>query len=181
MTSDPRLPWVAAWVFYPHHWVYQDYFSPQALAYFLYLALFAIVLRWFSHRREVGERPFRRAAAATQALIVIPKSVTSALRVEDGGGAPHVASPRLARQRAALVAVCFLLVAAAVPTHQLTPYAILAGATALVVLRLCSFSMLPAIALVLTVTWSVFAAGPYLNGHRGHRWGPARPARSSRA
>jgi hypothetical protein len=173
VTSDPRLPWVAAWVFYLTNWVYQDYFSPQALAYFLYLALFAIVLRWFSHRREVGGRPFRRAAAATQALIVIPKSVTSALRVEDGGGAPHVASPRLARQRAALVAVCFLLVAAAVPTHQLTPYAILAGATALVVLRLCSFSMLPAIALVLTVTWSVFAAGPYLNGHLGAQVGPS--------
>lgn len=173
-TRDPRLPWVAALIFYLTNWVYQDYFSPQAFTYFLYLALFAVVLRWFYPRRESGGRPLRAAAATTsRALIVIPRAVASALRVGDTGARRDPAtSPRAARQRAALIVICVLVVAAAVPTHQLTPYAILAGATAIVALRVCSFSTLPAIVLVLTLTWSVFAAGPYLNGHLGAQVGP---------
>ena len=172
-TRDPRLPWVAALVFYLTNWVYQDYFSPQALTYFLYLALFAVVLRWFYPRREGGGRPLRGAAATSRALIVIPKAVASALRAgATAARRDQATSPRSARQRAALIAICFLVVAAAVPTHQLTPYAIIAGATAIVAVRVCSFSTLPAIALVLTLTWSVFAAGPYLNGHLGAQVGP---------
>ncbi len=67
--------------------------------------------------------------------------------------------------RAALMVVCFLAVLATVGTHQLTPFAMLAAIAALVLLRRCAFRALPAIILVLTVAWVVFAAGTYLNGH----------------
>ncbi len=69
------------------------------------------------------------------------------------------------RARAALMVVCFLAVLATVGTHQLTPFAMLASVSALVALRRTTFRALPAIVLVLTVAWVVFAAGTYLNGH----------------
>lgn len=69
------------------------------------------------------------------------------------------------RARAALMVVCFLAVLATVGTHQLTPFAMLAAVSALALLRRCAFRTLPAIILVLTVAWVVFAAGTYLNGH----------------
>ena len=70
-----------------------------------------------------------------------------------------------ARARAALMAVCFVIVLATVGTHQLTPFAMLAAVAALAVLRRLAFRALPAIVLVLTLAWVVFAAGAYLNGH----------------
>jgi hypothetical protein len=76
-------------------------------------------------------------------------------------GGPPVAT----RQRAALICVCFLLLLAAVPSHQLTPLAMVAAATALVLVRASTARLLPAIALVLAAGWLVFAAGPYLSGH----------------
>ena len=47
-TQDQRLIWTAVWLFVLGNWVGQDYFSPQAAAYFLYLVVIAITLRWFS-------------------------------------------------------------------------------------------------------------------------------------
>jgi hypothetical protein len=50
-TTDQRLIWAAAWVFALGNWVGQDYFSPQAFAYFLYLTVIAICLRWLRTSR----------------------------------------------------------------------------------------------------------------------------------
>ena len=47
-TQDPRLIWTALWLFCLGDWVGQDYFSPQACAYFLYLVVIAVSLRWYS-------------------------------------------------------------------------------------------------------------------------------------
>lgn len=59
-TQDRRLVWTAVWLFYVANWVGQDYFSPQSLAFALYLGVIAIVLRR-------GERPVRVAAAGSAA------------------------------------------------------------------------------------------------------------------
>lgn len=45
LTTDARLVWLATMFFFITNWVGQDYFSPQAMAYLLYLALIGIVLR----------------------------------------------------------------------------------------------------------------------------------------
>ena len=45
-TDDQRLIWTGVWLFYLGNWIGQDYFSPQALAYFLYLTVIAVCLRW---------------------------------------------------------------------------------------------------------------------------------------
>jgi hypothetical protein len=46
LTIDARLVWLAAWVFYLANWVGQDYFSPQAFAFLLYLIALAVLVTW---------------------------------------------------------------------------------------------------------------------------------------
>ena len=38
-TSDQRLVWIGIWVFFLTNWVAQDYFAPQAFAFFLHLII----------------------------------------------------------------------------------------------------------------------------------------------
>ncbi len=56
-TEDRRLSWLAVWFFYLGNWIGQDYFSPQALAYFLYLVVLAICLAWFRAARPDQTSP----------------------------------------------------------------------------------------------------------------------------
>jgi hypothetical protein len=56
-SPDRRLVWAAALIFELGNWIGQDYFAPQALAFFLYLVVITILLRWFSttpHRTDPG-------------------------------------------------------------------------------------------------------------------------------
>ncbi|MFJ5229865.1 glycosyltransferase [Kitasatospora sp. NPDC088391] len=48
LTRDPRLVWGGAFLYYATSWVGQDYFSPQAFAYLLYLLTLALVVRRLS-------------------------------------------------------------------------------------------------------------------------------------
>ena len=61
-TADWRMIWATAWVFELGNWVGQDYFSPQAFAYFLFLTIIAICLRWLGDGRP-RPRWFRAALA----------------------------------------------------------------------------------------------------------------------
>jgi hypothetical protein len=45
LTQDKRLVWLSLWFFFLINWVGQDYFSPQAMAYVLYLACMGLLIR----------------------------------------------------------------------------------------------------------------------------------------
>jgi hypothetical protein len=45
LTQDKRLVWLSLWFFFLINWVGQDYFSPQAMAYVLYLAAIGLLIR----------------------------------------------------------------------------------------------------------------------------------------
>ena len=70
--ADRRVVWTAAWLFFLGNWVGQDYFAPQALAYFLYLVLLALLLRRFRNGEGVkgthGEKGTHRIGAGFVAL-----------------------------------------------------------------------------------------------------------------
>ncbi|RFU38982.1 lipopolysaccharide biosynthesis protein, partial [Actinomadura logoneensis] len=55
-----RAKWFAAWLFIAANWVGQDYLSPQAFAYLLYLYFVAILVNWFRHHDETPRRAGRR-------------------------------------------------------------------------------------------------------------------------
>lgn len=157
-TRDWRLRWLAVWIFYLANWVDQDYFSPQGLAYFLFLTVLALVLsyfrpaplpRWLAGRRVPGW--FRGAAhrvAAAPTETALPPG-------------------ELARRRPVVLILTVVLFAGLVPTHQLTPYAVILALLALFVVNQCSSRRLPVIAIVLTVGWLLIATVPYLQGHLG--------------
>jgi uncharacterized membrane protein YgcG len=147
-TSDQRLIWVAVWVFYITNWIHQDYLAPQALTYFLYLLIIGILLRWFATERSAWPAPARFAPWRPP-----PPPV------EDPR--PQTASGR----RAALMAVVLVLFAAAVPNHQLTPFAILFATGALVLARRCSARGLPFLMVVMIAAWITFVSAAYLSGH----------------
>ena len=72
LTIDPRLVWLAVWVFYLGNWVGQDYFSPQAFAFLLYLIVLAILVTWLRPAGWPGSRvrpPVRAALIGVVALV----------------------------------------------------------------------------------------------------------------
>jgi hypothetical protein len=44
VTTDPRLVWLSVWIFFSANWVGQDYLSPQATGFLIWLAIAAAVL-----------------------------------------------------------------------------------------------------------------------------------------
>ncbi len=96
-------------------WVGQDYLSPQAFGYLLWLGVVLVILRWL--RVQPGEPPARLFARAR-----------SWLR-RDLPAAP-LAPARSLRRLPAVLAVCAMF-AVIVISHQLTPYVALSGVAGL--------------------------------------------------
>ena len=140
-----RARWTALWLFCIGNWVGQDYFSPQALNFFLYLTMLAVLLRYF------------RPAGGGVRLPVLS-------RIPSLEEPPAPATPRV---RGALVFVIVGLAAASAVSHQLTPFAMAVGAGALVVSGRCTLRLLPVLFGVMAVAWLSFAAEPYWIGHLG--------------
>lgn len=185
-TSDRRLVWLAIWLFYAANWVGQDYFAPQALSFVLYLTVFAALLRWFvSDRRGQGASSRSKADTSTGELGSPPHGLTEAqlswftshpsrLRTlmeakadpvtRDVGPPPQGLSPP---QRVGVMAIVITVLAAMVPTHQLTPFAVLVGIVALTVLGYSQARSLPTLLAVLIGGWVSFMAISYLSGHLG--------------
>lgn len=119
LLGSGRWPWVAVWVFCGANWIEQDYFSPQATAILLVLAVLACVLGPLAAQRGdaagldrwPGPRP--RPRAASGALREVIASVTAVRR-------PDLPS----REVLLLWAVCALCALAVVVSHQLTPFAL---------------------------------------------------------
>jgi hypothetical protein len=118
LTPDDRIPWLALLLYEGLiAWVGQDYLSPQAFGYLLWLAMSLIIVRWL------------RAPAISAGS----RSPLARLR------APFVAGMRPApatssAMRAVAVTLVLTIYFAIVAAHQLTPYAALAGVGALTAL-----------------------------------------------
>jgi len=143
ITTNRRIVWVGAWIFFIGNWIGQDYFSPQGLDYFLYLLVLGLLLTWFKSVPPVDGR------------------IGSWFQPVD-----EPASPVLrASQRAALMAIVVLLFGSTVYSHQLTPFALLGIATTLVIVRRLSTTGLPILMGVVLGTWLSYMTVNYLSGH----------------
>lgn len=152
-TDDARLKWLAAWVFFSANWVGQDYISPQATAYLLWLAVLALLLRHFT--------PSPRGLPAA-------RSVRATLG--------QFGRKALLRQRAALTAraggrdvvllvLALLMYVAIVAGHQLTPVPAIVAIASLAVFAGLTTRALPVLAILILLAWLGFVATDYLKGH----------------
>lgn len=124
-TDDRRLIWSAVAIYFLGAWVGQDYFSPQACVYFLYLTLIGLVLRYLGRHGEVsaGDR------------------------------------------RAVIVLAILPLMAAIVPTHQLTPLMLLSSLFVLALFCRQRVWLLALAMTVMTVGWDLTFAGPWITSN----------------
>ncbi len=145
LTRDTRRRWLVLWVFCLGNWQDQDYLSPQAFGFFLYLVVLAMLLGPLA-ARSTKFHGFRRAGLAEWWR----------------GRSP--AEPRPAQRLAALV-VTLLLIVVINASHQLTPFMLLIVITVLTLSGRVWPSRLPLIAGVLLMLWLVYPASTYLAGH----------------
>jgi hypothetical protein len=195
-TRDKRVVWLAIWFFYLMNWVSQDYFAPQAFGFFLYLVVIAGLLRFVPRDDEPAQAHSPLPTRARTPLPILSWLPSESRRPPEGdrpgtGNQPQasasgtslawrtrawMASNRDAAyaditlspaQRTGLVAAIIVLIAAIVSSHQLTPFAVLAGLASLTVLRRSFVGGLPLLTAVLIGGWMTFMAASYLAGNFG--------------
>jgi hypothetical protein len=159
-TGDARLRWLAAWIFFSGNWVGQDYVSPQATAFLLWLAMLALILHY------LVPSP-RTIAAAASARATIRQFGPRALRARG----VTLASVSLTRESGVLLVV-LLLYAAIVSGHELTPVPAILATTAIAVFAGLKTRAMPVVMIVGTAAWLIFMATAYLDGNINALLGP---------
>jgi hypothetical protein len=178
LTTDMRHVWYAVWLFFALNWVGQDYFSPQAMDYFLYLVIVGACLRWF--RPFISPLAVSRLAtrlriapaggsaeydsAGEKKTFLAGSRVAAAYRnlVTRGAGDLQAIDPVLRRQRPVVLLIVVALCATTVVTHQLTPFMLLLGLVALVAFQVCTLRTLPVLVAVFMGAWFAYIAIEFL-------------------
>ncbi len=154
LTRDRRIVWLGTWIFFIANWIGQDYFSPQALAYFFYLLILGTVLRWLRVTPEAGRRQ-----AASSVFTATAKTASRISRLRAWWEARR-RDERLPRRLAVAFIVMALVVIAT--SHALTSGMVILALGALVLARVCSVRSLPLIAAGIVVLWGIVFASPYI-------------------
>ena len=186
-----RARWLAGFFFVVGNWVGQDYFSPQALNYLLYLVFVAILVNWFTGpaaARRAGPTAGGRAAPSRLSTWIrwleerpwpgwlpwpdwlhLPSHLRPSrlYRRVFGGLKPGElpARPASTAQRVLLLALLIGIFAVATTSHQLSPFYMLGACTVLLLVRRCTLPGLPVLLGVIVVGWISFAAVAYWSGH----------------
>jgi len=152
-----RAQWLGIALFYATNWIYQDYFSPQALNFLFFLVVIALVL--------TGWKPLQRAGAPRlERLRDRLGSWRSAIALRRLRG-EDAATDWSARQVLGVLGVLALLCVASAVSHQLTPYAILLALLACLVSSRLGRPEVPAFVLCLAVGWLSLGASNFWFGH----------------
>ncbi|WP_182444239.1 glycosyltransferase [Streptacidiphilus sp. PB12-B1b] len=174
VSHDRRLVWGAAWIFYSCSWVGQDYFSPQAFAFLLYVVVLAVVFRQLAAERErTAQGPDAEAAADAGAGAgrhpggATPVLAASAQPAGSGapGRAPHWG--RVWGWEPSRLLLVLLIEAAIISSHQLTPLMLVTVLAALSLPRRNRRVTLPLLvsAVVMVVAWGATVARPYISAN----------------
>lgn len=148
--------WVAAGLFPLANWVGQDYFSPQSIAFLLYLAFIYILIEPLrANDRAVWQRLFRR------------RDTDSETSQQGRPGSPaqrQRGRPRTAGIGFYLVALT-LLMAAIATGHQLTPFMAIGSAVVLVIAGRTRVRGIVVVAVLITIGWICYGAVAFWSGH----------------
>ncbi|MFF1909642.1 glycosyltransferase [Kitasatospora sp. NPDC058218] len=171
VTQDRRLVWGGIWIYYSASWIGQDYFSPQAFSYLLFLAVIALVLRRLAATRVAQAPP---GAAAPAADAPPGAEAAGAVRAGPGRGARAMTwvadIPPRGGWRPLPFVLVLVLTAAIVCSHQLTPLMLISALLMLALPRRNRRVVLPALvgAVGITFAWDATVARPYLAKNIGN-------------
>ena len=160
-THDERVIWLGAWLFVLANWVGQDYFSPQAMNYFLHLVVLGSTLWWFRQTKVPSREELQRFVVFDWAILrwIADKVDELLCRVKSSEPFIRVDAKQ---QRAGVMVLMVFLLATIASSHQLTPFITLVGLSALVVFQRSNARMLPLLAWVISFTWLIYGASVYM-------------------
>ncbi|MGB8816660.1 MAG: hypothetical protein WCC66_01945 [Rhizobiaceae bacterium] len=150
LTRDPRLAACAGWVFIAGNWVGQDYFSPQATAFFLYLIVLALCLGPLRSARPWLANPAGWVKRSSAAFI---NFCSRGPDLDRPSARPGV--------RMASAVVVLALIAAINVTHQLTPIALVFSVALLALIGRLSFGY-AVFAATVAVFWLLYGATSFV-------------------
>jgi len=153
-----KAGWLAVILFYATDWIYQDYFSPQALNYFFMLVVIALTLAFLQPIRDSIPTGIFGQAQRIIARISSPFSRSRALSYES---VPVESSA----VTLAVLGLAALLCLASALSHQLTPYAIILALSGAYLTRRLGRPELVVAAGLFTVGWLSIGATDFWLGH----------------
>lgn len=158
LVADRRVQWLGVGIFYAADWVGQAYFSPQGFAYLLLLTILAMVLTYCSARGSgwsfwsLTPRPLRSLLARAERRTTRGSSESQPLR-------------DLPVRTASVFGLIALISIAMMPSHQLTPVALLLDAFLLLAIGRMRLKYLPWFLLLIFVAYVSYGATEYWYGH----------------
>ena len=157
-TSDRRVGPVACWTYVLGSWVGQDYFSPQAMAFVMYLTAVVVLVCLTGARRPVSLRLPNRT---TPALGRIGAASSRALsRV--GRGLRRLGPASVRKRLGVVPREVYVLAIAIACSHQLTPVMLALTCTVLVVGAWAGTPWLATVVVGAGAAWAVVFAAPLL-------------------
>jgi len=157
LTSSRRLVWFGIWVFYLVNWVGQDYFSPQAMNFFYFLVILAILMRWFRSTEVTIPR-----LVNGKLLQRIPKIQGFITRLFTSENTPPASATLV--QKSFFLLMIVLIYFVSITSHQLTQFAILFSVLLLLLFQRITPKALPIIMLVLSGMWIAYMASAFMAG-----------------
>lgn len=145
---DQKKAMLAIWLFPFANWVGQDYYSPQAVAFLLYLVLLCVVLGPYGTSRKAMISRLRRKPADNG-----PKKP------------PDDWQPQAPAHAITLLLVMLALCAAMDTGHQLTPVFAVATVAVLVFFGRTRLLAWPGVMFLLTAGWVCYGAVSFWAGH----------------
>ena len=158
-----RAGWLGVALFFGTDWIYQDYFSPQAMNFLYYLVTVAVVLTCWRPLAAVvaRRRPALRERWSATKLALRPRRFLG----------EEATSSWPAPMLMGIFVVLTLIFVASSMSHQLTPYAIVLSLLACLVSRRLGRPELVAIAFLLSIGWLSLGASNYWLGHLSQIFG----------
>jgi len=167
-----RARWAALAIFLASNWIDQDYFSPQGLNLFLFLAAVAIVIRVFS----AGGFPPRLVAMALSSNLWarIKRISLRTFKLPHGAAAGEQTEVATAPgYRIALLVVLLAILGASAVSHQITPAALCLVFLGLTLTGRTGLRTLWLLMAVLVWAWLSWEAHVYWSGHLSKVFGSA--------
>jgi hypothetical protein len=157
LTTSRRLVWFAIWVFYLTNWVGQDYFSPQAMNFFYFLVILAILLRWFKN-------PDPKVPGWVESKVLGRVKKVQGLVAQFFTREISPAFSLNPLQKSFLLFMIVLMYFVSVTSHQLTQFAVLGSVFLLLLFQRITPKALPMVMLILSGRWIAYMASAFMAG-----------------